>query len=238
MVQPTEKKNATPKNSLFFRMMQWIAKKIVKEPEFVWKTDQPDEPAIFVCNHTKIYAPTCLFLYRKEWRMWSNNFFLNKKSCKEHLLNKVLANRSCWLRGLGKMLVPLIVYVYRHIDPIPVYRDQRVVTTFNEAIRTLQEGRHEVIFPERTEGEFRYIYEFNRGFAMMGPLYYKRTGKLLRYYPVYCCQDHERFIVGNSISYDPSLPAKEEPERICRYLENAIRALADAEGPHKVVVYG
>lgn len=225
-----------------YKLIRGMVKLFFPKNEFVWATEEPKdgEPVVFVCNHTKIYAPTYFLLRKDTVRLWANGFFVRFKSCWSHFRDNVLFGKRKWLRPLGLILTPLVVYVFRAIEPIPVYKKTaQLMETFEKSIWTLNEGVPQVIFPERTENKVnRYVYEFQQGFPLIAEQYYKQTGKKVKFYPVYCAQPLRKVVAGDPIEYNPDIPMKLQRKQICEYLENKIAEIADSLPEHEPVIYG
>lgn len=229
----------------FYKLFKAVVRRFFPENQVVWRTEKPDcsEPMFLVCNHTKIYAPVSFILSKTPVRVWSNCYFLFHKECWNHMKNKILPGRKpkFLLYPLAFLLTPLIVRIFRAIEPIPVYhKSAKVVNqTFARSIQTLEEGVHQVIFPERTENRVnKYVYQFNQGFPLVAQSYYQKTGKLLKFYPVYCAQALHTFVIGEPITYDPNVPDKLQRANICKYLENKVAEIADSLPEHEPVIYG
>ena len=216
-----------------------VARIFVRKPEVVWKTEIPSEPCLFVCNHTKNYAPVAILLYYKNVRLWANFYFMYLKDCWNHMMKKVLKDRNPILKGVAALIMPLVVWTFKSIEAIPVFHDTRVKYTFTEFVDTLNAGKCSMVFPERTENQVsKYVYEFNRGFTFVAQTYFKQTGKLLKFYPVYCCQSLKKFVVGEPITYNPDEPMRAQSVKIAEYLQNEVTAIADSLGEHDIVLYG
>lgn len=230
---------------LGFRLFKAILRLFFPKNEVIYRCEKPsdDEPMFMVSNHTKIYAPLAALLCpKKKIRVWSNYYFLYFKEIGNHLFNKVLIDRKPkWLLyPLGTLLIPLIVWIFRSIEPIPVYhKTKKVQITFDKSIETMEEGVDQMIFPERTENPVnKYIYEFNTGFPYVAKQYYEQTGKRMKFYPVYTCQSLRKIFIGEPITYDPEIPMNTQKHIICKYLENAIFELAESLPEHKITFYG
>lgn len=226
----------------FYRCLRGLVRLFFPKNEFIWKTEKPaeNEPVFFVCNHTKIYAPVYFLLQKKTVRPWANYYFCFYKECWQHLKNNVLSGKRKKLKPLGFLLTPLIVKTFRALEPIPVYhKSSKVMETFEKSIFTMEEGVAQVVFPERTENQVnRYVYEFNAGFPLVAELYYKQTGKKLKFYPVYCAEKIRTFAVGDPIEYNPDVPMKLQRKQICVYLQDKIKELGDSLPEHEPVLYG
>lgn len=228
-----------------FSFIRLLVKPFFPKNEFIYLDGKPspDEPIFFVSNHTKIYAPVCFMLdYEKPIRTWANYYFLYFHDIYNHVLKKVLKDRKpkFILYPLAILLSPLIIAVFRGMEPIPVYhKDKRVEITFEKSVETMMEGVPQIIYPERTENPVnKYVYEFNKGFVYAAKLYYDKTGKLLKFYPVYTCQSLRKVLIGKPYVYDPAMPIHKQKAVACAYLENAIKEMGDSLGEHKIVFYG
>lgn len=227
-----------------FKIFKAIFKIFFPKDEFIWKGEKPkdDEPCLFVSNHTKLYAPLSFILnFGKPIRAWSNAYFLFFKEAANHMFKNVIANRKpkFLLYPFTVMILPLIVWFFRGLEPIPVYhQDRKVMETFDKSLETFESGINQVVFPEKLEGAAnKYIFEFNRGFTYIAKLYYEKTGKKLKFYPVYTCQSLRKVLIGTPISYDPEIPIKKQKNDICKYLEGQIKELGDSLPEHRIVVY-
>ena len=225
----------------FYTLTREIVRLFFPKCEVIWKTAEPEGAAFFVCNHTKLFAPTFFLMQRPPVRPWLNYYFLFAKDCRGHLKNKVLTGKRAWLKPLGFLLTPLIVALMRGIRAVPVYHSsQKVISdTFRKSVETMESGVSQVIFPERTENRVNdYLFELNAGFPMVADVYYRETGKILRFFPAYCAPELKTVVVGEPIAYDPAVPMKKQRNDICRYLENAIKELAESLPPHTPTAYG
>lgn len=225
----------------FFTLVREGVRLFFPKCKVVWKTEKPEGPVFFVSNHTKLFAPTFFVLQKPAVRPWLNYYFLFPKDCWGHLKNKVLTGKRAWLKPLGFLLTPLIVALMRGMRSVPVYHSSQKVlnATFKKSVETMESGVSQVIFPERTENKVnRYVYELNAGFPMVADVYYRETGKILQFFPVYCAPALKTVVVGEPIAYDPAIPMKKQRQDICRYLENAIKELGDGLPAHEPTIYG
>lgn len=226
----------------FYKFFRAILKMFFPKNEIIWKTKKPDdaEPIFYVCNHTKLYAPLVFLLMKKPARVWSNFYFLFYKECWHHMKNKVINNHK-WLYPLAFILTPFIVLLFRSFNPVPVYHKSSKVfnETFAKSIDTMENGIDQVIFPERTENKVnKYVYQFNQGFPMVASTYYEKTGKCMKFYPVYCAQKLRKLVIGEPICYNPEIPIITQRHQICEYLENKVAELGDSLPEHELVIYG
>lgn len=212
---------------------------LARKPEIVWDTEIPDEPVLYVCNHTVLYAPFAMQVYYRNVRLWANSFFMSYKECWHHMMTKVLKDRK-WLAPVAVSIMPLIVHMFRQMEIVPVYRESsRVVETFAECSRGLQSGRSSMVFAEKYDAQLanKYLYELQHGFLFAAQRYYKDTGKKLKIYPVYCAEKLRIMKVGAPIEYDPDVSVRVQSEKVCKYLEEQIGKMGDSLPEHKIVLY-
>lgn len=226
-----------------YTFVKSIVRLFFPKNEFIWMTEKPaeGETPFFVCNHTKIYAPVYFLLQKEKVRVWSNYNFLFYKHCWQHLSSTVLKTFKFGflLLPLAFILTPIIVWTFRAIEPVPVYHsDKNVLVTFKKGVQTMQEGIPQVVFPESTKNQAnKYLYKFHEGFPLIALSYYQETGKIMKFYPVYCAEKLHTFVVGKPISYDPNIPLKTQRKDICQYIENTIATLGDSLPEHKPSLY-
>jgi len=70
------------------------------------------------------------------------------------------------------------------------------------------------------------VSHFFTGFAMLGPMYYNRTGKRAIFVPIYADRKKRVLTFGKPTVYDPDAPANEERERLCDYLRGEMLRIA------------
>jgi len=125
---------------------------------------------------------------------------------------------------LSKISIPLL----RAMDCIPVWQGDALHETYHMSIEYLVEGRNLLIFPEDPKQQMNELYRmtpFYKGFARLGEMYFKRTEKILRFYPLAVHAVERKVRVGAPISYNPYTDALRERDRIKHALESTIHDL-------------
>jgi len=202
-----------------------------------------DEPAVFVANHYEIFGPIACFasipLYFHPW-VWDK--MLDEEKLKTHLVSgvhvvlKFLSVKSC--EKLSAKLSPTVAKVMRSVDPVPVYRDgdRRVFQTMIDSRSKLLCGDNLLIFPENPEAGKLYergrVDDFHPGFAELGRVYYKASGKILKFLPTYVDKKHRKIVVCDPVEYQPQNDPHEEKLRIARQLCDLMRAQASFAGAY------
>ena len=240
---PLKDYRKTKPRRLFFKLCLFFARILTKKPQFIYKIPiNNNETPVFVCNHTGLSAPfNFLVHYGKKIRTWSYYKFLHVNEIWPHMKNVVLkrwkANPLLYI--LIFFATPIIFWLFRSIEPIPVYRiDRKVIDTFNKSVETYLQGTAQVIFAERLHDNLHkvspYVYSLNRGFVHSAKLLYKKTGKIMKFYPCYACASLNKILIGEPISYNPYIPLKDQREYVCEYLEQKITALGASLPAHKI----
>lgn len=228
------------KTGLFARAFRLLVTKIlVRKMSFIFHDGAPSEPSVLVGNHTKFLAPLAVqYLYPGKVRTWSNGKLIDRKTCYDMLKNETIKGiKGEWLyKLLLPILAPLMAYYFRvTLNCIPVYHDLRVRFTFQESVRSLENGAHIAIFPEQKKPAINEILcPFASGFAYLAYNYYNETGKILQFYPVYCALSLKQTHVGTPIAYDPEVNIKEQSAIISDYLVAEITKMARSLPPHKI----
>jgi len=170
-----------------------------------------DEARVFVANHYEYYGPIIMYLrFNKRKRIWVINNLMDKEKIVEYMtpaINDAMKKAPKFLKNwLIKIAKNLIYYIMtKKAKGIPVYKDgdKKIMQTFNESVKALEDKYSIVIFPER---DFRYdntVGNFQTGFATIGKFYYKKTGKKLSFYPVFISKQYKTMQIGEPIIYNP-----------------------------------
>ncbi len=202
----------------------------------------PDEPCIIVGNHTQMHGPLACELYFPGDRYtWCAGEMMELKEVPSYAFEDFWSQKPRYTHWFYKLLscliAPLAVCIFNNANTIGVYRDSRVITTFKTTVKRLTEGHSVVIFPEHDVKHNNILYEFQEGFVDIARLYYKRTGKLLSFVPLYIAPKLRKMYLGKPIAYRADVPKDEEPSRICRYLMDEITLIARGLPEHTVVPY-
>lgn len=194
----------------------------------------PSEPAVFVCNHGRISGPVTAILHLPvRVRPWINACMLDREEATATMMNtfrdKLTFLGPGFKRKLLHGLSGLICHILNSFGPIPVHKGdpRKSVGTITLGAEALERGESLLIFPEKPGDRYdeESYKEFNSGFAALGKAYYKRTGRNLKFYPVFSDSSSRRFIIGQSVSFDPDNSSREEKMRITAELRERMMAL-------------
>lgn len=230
---------------LLRRITEPILKRITKSPEYIYLEELPDEPIILVSNHATHYGTYVLNVhYYREKRIWALSTLFYVKTSSNHSMVYWFPNARGFKRILGRIITVILSivmpYAYRSYEAIPVYKmSTRLRDTYNKSIETLNEGKDIIIFPESRakSNEYRYTNQFQRGYSRFISEYYNKTGKKLKIYPVYCCSELNKVLIGKHYEYNPDINIKEQSILINKYLQDSIEEMGNSLPEHEITPY-
>jgi hypothetical protein len=138
---------------------------------------------------------------------------------------------------LSYIIAPIAACVFNNARAIGVYHDTRILSTFKNTVKTLQEGSSVVIFPEQDVQRNHIVSEFQDKFIDIARLYYKKTGKELAFVPMYIAPKLKKMVMGAPIRFNPENTFDQECKRICELLMREITRIAEELPRHIVVPY-
>lgn len=230
------------KKPLLFRLIKGTVKIFYKKRKFVGIENLPKEPVIVVSNHSQLHGPLSNEIsYPRTKRIWCIGQVMNLKEAPKYNFNDFWSKKPKSVRWLFKLFAyisaPLSVYIFSRSDTIPVYKDARIMSTFKETVKKIDENNDIIIFPECPTPYNDIINEFQDKFIDVARLYYKRTNKELYFVPAYNAAKIKTISLGKPIKFDSTKPIEEERKIICDYLKEQITLLAKELPSHKVVPY-
>ena len=202
----------------------------------------PDEPCIVAANHTQMNGPICAEIYfpRKRYT-WCAGEMMHLKEVPSYAFKDFWLQKPKYTHPFYKLIsfiiAPLSVCVFNNAQTIGVYKDKRIMHTFKETLKKLEEGADVVIFPEHDIKHNHIVYDFQEGFVDIAKLYYKRYGKEIKFVPLYIAPNLKQMHIGRAISYNAEDDICQERKRICTYLMNEITDMAVSLPLHTVVPY-
>lgn len=229
----------TKKKGLFFRFIVWIIGLFYKGSEIIWQENIPDEPCIFIGNHAQAHGPINAERYFPVKKLiWCDGPMMVRKEFPEYAYNNFWGGKpNAFQRAFAHILAPLITYVFKNADALPVYRDMRIVKTYKASVDALEQGINVVILPECPEPYNEITNQFNEYFVDTARLYYKRTGKELLFTPFYHSKYLKKTVFGKPIRFDGANLIENERKRVCTYLMDEVTRLAKSLPVHKVIPF-
>lgn len=225
-----------------FRVIRGIIKTVYPKTGIVGEENLPPEPCIVVGNHTQMNGPICGEIYFPgERKIWCAHQMMYLKEVPAYAFEDFWSGKPKWTHPFFKLLsyliAPLSVCLFKNARTIPVFRDNRLLTTFKQTITALQNGENVIIYPECYTPYNNIVYTFQENFVDVAKLYYKRTGKALSFVPLYIAPALKKMYIGKPTCFDPDAPVDAERHRICVYLMEEITKIARSLPKHTVVPY-
>lgn len=225
-----------------FRFIKWCVKVCYPRMQVEGAENLPEEPVIIVGNHSQMNGPIVGELYVPgEPYIWCAGEMMHLKEVPEYAFQDFWSRKPRWIRPfyrlLSYLIAPVSVCVFNNARTIGVYHDARILATFKNTVKMLQEGKSVVIFPEHDVEHNHIVCDFQDKFIDTAKLYYKKTGKELSFVPMYIAPKLKTLCLGKPVRFRAAEPMDAERSRICNYLMDAVTALAQALPEHTVVPY-
>lgn len=227
---------------MFYKVFKWLVRLFYGNMKVEGLENLPENHAIIVGNHTQMNGPIAGELFMPDnCYIWCAGEMMNRKEVPEYAFTDFWSQKPKWTHPLYRMLsyiiTPLAVFISQHARTIAVYRDMRIMSTFKETIKQLQDKKNILIFPEKDEKHNNILYKFQENFVDVAKLYYKKTKVELTFVPMYIAPKLKTMYIGNGISYNSGNNIEEERTRICEYLSDEITEIARDLPEHIVVPY-
>lgn len=227
---------------LLYRLIKWLVGQFYPRMEVVGTEKLPDDPAIIVANHAQMNGPIACELYFPGRRYtWCAGQMMHLKDVPDYAFRDFWSNKPAYSRWfyriLSYIIAPFSVCVFNNADTIAVYHDTRILSTFKNTVKKLEEGANVVIFPEHAEPHNHIICAFQDRFIDVARLYYKKTGKALSFVPMYIAPKLKKMYLGEPVRFHPEKPMEEERRRISCCLMDRITEMAVSLPEHTVIPY-
>ncbi len=235
----------TPSNEkkpLFYRLIVRTVRRVTPKYQLFGTENLPPEACVIVGNHAQAYGPIAAELYMpRAHAIWCVGEMMNRKEVPAYAFQDFWSMKPKalhWFYRLASHLIaPLASFVLSNAHTIPVWHDSRVMTTFRKSIELLNAGTDIVIFPEKNEPYNGILWQFQEHFADLAPIIYRKTGKTLRFVPMYTAPKLSEIHFGPSVLFNPDAPSDEERTRICDAMKDSITKMAVSLPQHIVVPY-
>ena len=236
-------KNKQNKHSLTYRLCASLVHSAYKQPNLV-DFDKLDttEPCMFVGNHAQLYGPIFAeLIFPLEKRIWCIGEVMDKSTATAYCYKDFWPHKNKFFAPLYKIPALfagwLVGKLSREVNAIPVYHDGRLLGTIKGTLSALEEGKNVVLFPEYLQPYNDILYQFYDKYVDVAKLYYKRTGKCLKFVPMYIAPTISTIAVGTPIAYDPTNDPNAERDKINNYIKEEITRVAKSLPKHKIVPY-
>ena len=203
-----------------------------------------DNPIVFLCNHGKFYGPLVgMVRMPVDVRPWViSEIAIDPQEFADYFYKYELADSRViparWKMPLATALGRISVWGMDELESIPVYRSKptMLMKTMRLSVQALEAGDNLLVFPENPNAlEEDHGYDLTgvgplfSGFAMLGQIYYSRTGKRCRFQPMYVHKLAHTMTFAPPILYDPDNDPAEERERISAYAYSEMTRISEEE---------
>lgn len=232
-------KNKKEKKTLFYRIVYPFVKLFHGKQAISYEEPVPDDEAVvFVANHAQAFGPISMIVnFDKKVRPWIAGDIMFKETAPDFIFVQFFAGNikkhKRWNMFKSKFTAKLLVNIFSNVGGIPVYYDRRVMQTFADSVEALADNQNIVIFGETPKRFSPYVAEISDGFVQMANIFYKKTGKKLKFYPVYIAPKH--ICVGKPTQFNPDNDIKPERRRVAEYIRDNILKLALELPEHKPI---
>ena len=176
-----KKKRTKNVRKKWFEFVKKIMRLFIKESEFVYLGDKIENNSIVLSNHVGTSAPLAWELYGDvAFRFWGASE-MNSRLIKlyKYQSRVFYHEKKHWNLHLARLFCliasPLTYMFYKGLNLISTYRDMRFRTTISESIRTLEDGKNLIIFPEISDkGYLDELEGFHQGFVLLAEICHRR----------------------------------------------------------------
>lgn len=238
----SEKKVSPTKVSPTFKAIKWLIRQFYPKMEIIGKENLPDEPCVIISNHAQMNGPiACELYFPGKRRIWCAGEMMHLKEVPAYAFRDFWSQKPRAVRWYYKiasyLIAPLSVLIFNNAATIAVYKDHRMLTTFRESLVYLQEGSSIIIFPEHNQTRNNIIYDFSDGYISLARMYARKTGRALRFVPMYIAPELKQMHIGKPIVYRNNAAFDGEKERISSYLMDEITRMGRSLPEHTVIPY-
>ena len=194
---------------------------------------EPDgsEPCVFVCNHAGAFGPIdmCVqFPTRLRCHPWMNAQVMHEKEVPAYVRQDYWWQPGSFFAPVLNATLPYLAAVIlpsilRTVPGVPVYHDNRVMTTVRQSIKLLKANQDLIIFPEQPSGFQSHHNWINTGFLNIATMYQRATGNGLLFYPVHVDYRKHEFDVAEPIRFDVNRTLAEQQDEIVDKLASGLR---------------
>lgn len=229
------------RKSLYYRIVSFFLHIGIPKARTEFEVPPGDEPAVFIGNHASTHGPLMVtFYFPRRHKTWVIADAVDRIHTQSYAYHDVLVgdSRECFrfwkmIAGLIRIaLPPILIY-----DTIMVYRDRRVLETCRRSVDALMQGNDIFIFGEGPQRHSDYVNEIQPGFASLGRMYYRKTGKKLKFFPIYLNRENRLISVGRPIEFNPDADPDDFKKTACTFIRDEIDRLGRSMKPHRIVPF-
>lgn len=225
-----------------YRFIKFLVRTFYPKTAFSGEENLPDGPAVIVGNHAKMNAPiACELYFPGKHRTWTAGEMMSLKEVPAYAFSDFWSYKPGYIRwffkGLSYIIAPFSVCIFNNADCIGVYHDSRLVGTFRESVRELNDGARIIILPEHDEPHNNIVCDFQERFVDVARMYYKKYKEEITFVPMYTAPDLKAVYLGTPVRFNSAAPIAEERARICGAMMDGITEIARSLPEHTVTPY-
>ncbi|WP_018661910.1 hypothetical protein [Heyndrickxia acidiproducens] len=221
---------------IFFKAVRGIARIFFP----AYKADisrQIDGPVVYISHHRNLFGPFITLLwYPRTVRTWILHVFLDRKACYQQYAGYTFTKRFGLHPAIAKPAAFLLSFGISRLlqsgKSIPVYRgSKKILRTFQMSVEALQKGESVAIFPDidYTDSSASVKGMYN-GFLYLEKYYYKKTGRHVRFVPLYASKRKRLLVADAPICFRDGENFRTEKEVVYEKLHTALNTLAEQSG--------
>lgn len=205
--------------------------------------NKDDEARVFLVNHYEIFGPVAMYLnFPLKNRIWIIDKMMNEEDIEKQMGLMIYNNFKKvprWMKTFAiKLLKNFIVYIFVHrAKGIPVSREnpRANIKAMEISCNEFEKGKAIILMPELDyvrEG----VGEFQTGFEYLAKYTYKKTKKVVTFYPVFVSQVDKKIYIEKPLKYDPDNEPNLEKNKIVTYCHDEMvksYKLHEIENPSK-----
>ena len=230
------------KTSLLYKFIKFTIRCFYSKYDIVGLENLPDAPCILVGNHSQIHGPIVSELFfPHEFYTWCIGDMMHIKDVPKYAFKDFWSQKPKWIQPFYKVLsyliAPISVVIFNNARTIGVYHDNRIMSTFKNTVKLMNDGAKIIIFPEQDVKYNNIVYDFQHNFSDVARLYYKKYKSDVVFVPFYIAPKLKKVYIGKPTTYNMENDADNERERIRKYLMDGITEIAVSLPFHTVVPY-
>lgn len=229
-------------SGLMFKFVKFALRSQYKKPVVLGEQNfDSSTPAIFLSNHERFYGPIMITTrFPIPVRQWATSMMIDLEDTKVYVKETLFMDTLNMKEGISKVLGDFaahpISWAVRNANPVPAYWDaKRAPMSIKYGIDAIKNGENQLMYaPNRKPYDDNF--EFMQGFIMLAKFSQKILGIAPNIYPLAINKAKNAIAICKPTSLNPSMPFKEESDRINAYVKDQI--CKAYENPEIVNRYG
>jgi len=163
---------------------------------------------ILIGNHSAASGPLTYRLALKfRFMTWSMHMMMEGYKSRWNYLYHVFYRQKLGYSKFKSFVIATLFALisricYKIAGTIPVYYDNRLITTFRNSLKCLEDNVSVFVFPENSNsGYLTKIEQFFPGFLHLSKIFYKKYGVDLPIYTLYYSKTAKKIVIGKPMYY-------------------------------------